>query len=303
MVYPINNQKFFNGNVEIQSGSDSKGYLLPLSNKFFEYFDSEDLIEFGSNKPRINLTQINDSVKVVLQIPISKSGEFISFERIYFSSENDNRTPEIDRNKGLIVEHQVGITVFPLLKPGNSGIEPHYRIQLIDRNITGLIKNSDYLLEFFDNKIKEPIKILNELNNVIEILINNVEKKIVFGSRVKLMHNIVDRSNFRHIIGRVFCTVTTLLLKLNIYDTQCGLKIFSKELSLVFVKEKFISRWLFDIEIFLRIIKEIGIKKTINCSYEMPVHSWIEKGNTKIKFSYFIIAPFDLFKIYRHYKN
>lgn len=162
MVYPINNQKFFNGNIEIQSGSDSKGYLLPLSNKFFEYFDSQDLIEFGSNKPIINLTQMNDSVKVVLQIPISKSGEFISFERIYFSSENDNKIPEIDRNKGLIVEHQVGITVFPLLKPGNSGIEPHYRIQLIDRNITGPIKNSDYLLEFFDNKIKEPVKILNE---------------------------------------------------------------------------------------------------------------------------------------------
>jgi hypothetical protein len=165
MVYPINKQNFFNGNIEITSGNDSKGYLLPLSNKFFEYFNSEDLIESGFNKPKINLTQIIDSVKVTLQIPIAKSGEFISFERIYYSSDNENRTPEIDKNKGLIVEHQIGVTVFPLLKPGNSGIEPHYRVQLIDRNNVGPFKNSDYLLEFYNNKNKECVKVLNEDSN------------------------------------------------------------------------------------------------------------------------------------------
>jgi hypothetical protein len=92
------------------------------------------------------------SVKVTLRIPIAKQGEYISFERIYFqSSENHITKPDEEKNKGVIVEHQFGVTLFPFIKTNNPNIESYYRVQLIDRDVTGILKNTDYDLNFFTN--------------------------------------------------------------------------------------------------------------------------------------------------------
>ena len=49
--------------------------------------------------------------------------------------------------------------------------------------------------------------------------------------------------------------------------------------------------------------KNYGKFNTIGFAYEMPVQTWVEKGNSKIKFSYYLIAPIDLYRIYKHYKK
>ena len=158
----------------------------------------------------------------------------------------------------------------------------HGKAEAIRLGIQSVLNLEFDYIGYLDADLSSP---LNELNNATDFLSNNKHKKIVFASRVKLMHNRVVRSTSRHFVGRVFSTAASILLKLKIYDTQCGFKIFSKELCLSFVNEKFISRWLFDIEIFLRIIKNYGKFNTIGFAYEMPVQTWVEKGNSKIKFS------------------
>lgn len=157
LVYPINKDKFFDGNVNIEVGDDSKGFILPLKKQFFDYFNSDDLLSSLPNKPKIEMVQgAAGSVKVILRIPVAKQGEYISFERIYYQS---SEKPNEEQNKGVIVEHQFGVTLFPFIKTNNPNIESYYRVQLVDRDVTGILKNTDYDLRFFSNTEQDTIDV------------------------------------------------------------------------------------------------------------------------------------------------
>ncbi|HEY0429971.1 MAG TPA: hypothetical protein VGC76_19460 [Pyrinomonadaceae bacterium] len=164
MVYPINKDKFFDGNLIAEVGDDSKGYILPLKKQFFDYFTAEELVSGGGGKPSIKMIQgVANSVKVVLKIPVAKSDEYITFERTYFeSAANQISKPDEEYNKGVVIEHEVGITLFPFIKTRNPNIYTFYRIQLIDRDYYNLVKDNDYRLDFYTNQSPKPVKIVGE---------------------------------------------------------------------------------------------------------------------------------------------
>ena len=161
LVYPINNEKFFDGNVNTDTGDDSKGYILPLKKQFFDYFTSDDLTSSLQGKPKIEMVQLPaGAVKVTLSIPIAKQGESISFERVYYqSAESQLSKPDEEKNKGVIVEHQFGVTLFPFIKTNNSNIEANYRVQLIDRDVIGVLKNTEYDLRFYSNSQQDALEV------------------------------------------------------------------------------------------------------------------------------------------------
>ncbi|SFW83344.1 hypothetical protein [Chitinophaga sancti] len=160
LVYPINKEKFFDGNVITDIGDDSKGYLLPLTKTFFEYFDSVDLLNPLPGKPSVEMRQgVAGSVKVVLRVPVAKAGEYIIFERIYYqSNEMQPGKPDVEKNKGVIVQHEFGITLFPFIKLNNPDIEAYYRVQLVDRDVAGYLRGTEYDLQFFENSSAAPIE-------------------------------------------------------------------------------------------------------------------------------------------------
>ncbi len=164
LVYPINREKFFDGNVNTEVGDDSKGFLLPLKRQFFDYFTPNDLLGAGPGKPSIEMTQgVAGSVRVTLRIPIVKEGEYIAFERTYYQSlEHQITKPDEAENKGVVVEQQVGLTLYPFVKTNLPDIASPYRVQVIDRNVAGVFKNSDYVLQFFNQRANTPIPIANE---------------------------------------------------------------------------------------------------------------------------------------------
>ena len=45
----------------------------------------------------------------------------------------------------------------------------------------------------------------------------------------------------------------------------------------------FISPWLFDVELFARLLNVYGMEKTIQMSYEHPVSKWIDIDGSKVK--------------------
>ncbi|MDD5150199.1 MAG: glycosyl transferase family 2, partial [Flavobacterium sp.] len=93
------------------------------------------------------------------------------------------------------------------------------------------------------------------------------------------------------------------ILDIKVYDTQCGSKLFTKEISEELFQKEFISRWLFDVEIFYRMIHFFGKEKAIEKMREVPLKLWVEKGDSKVKFTYGFKLWFDLFEISRKYKK
>lgn len=136
---------------------------------------------------------------------------------------------------------------------------------------------------------------LEECNEMTQ----NFKDKItfVFGSRIKRVGANIERKRSRFLIGRVIATAISTILKLPVYDTQCGCKVFTKELAKEVFTKLFISKWLFDVEIFQRIMEIYGREKSLEKMIEIPLKSWIEKGDSKVKATYFFKLWIDLFKI------
>jgi len=130
-----------------------------------------------------------------------------------------------------------------------------------------------------------------------------IESEIVFafGSRIKKLDSNIQRKGYRFLIGRVIATFISRQLNLGVYDTQCGCKIFKTELSEQIFTEKFISKWLFDVEIFHRLIKIYGVERMCLISKEVPLKSWIDYDESKVKMTYFFKLWLDLFQIKKAY--
>lgn len=134
---------------------------------------------------------------------------------------------------------------------------------------------------------------------------NHIQGEIIFsfGSRIRKIGSTIDRENSRFLIGRVVATFISNILDIKVYDTQCGSKLFTREISQQLFQKEFISKWLFDVEIFYRMIHHFGREKAITKMLEIPLKSWVEKGDSKVKFTYGFKLWFDLFKISREYKK
>ncbi|WP_347924897.1 glycosyltransferase [Pontimicrobium sp. SW4] len=119
----------------------------------------------------------------------------------------------------------------------------------------------------------------------------------VFGSRIMKVGSTIKRSQSRFLIGRIIATAISNILDLKVYDTQCGCKLFTKELSKVAFKNPFISKWLFDVEIFNRLMVHYGVDQATNHILEIPLKRWIDQGDSKVKLTYFFKLWVDLYKI------
>ncbi|MGM5630739.1 glycosyltransferase [Apibacter raozihei] len=126
---------------------------------------------------------------------------------------------------------------------------------------------------------------------------------MVFGSRIRRIGSQINRKLHRHLIGRIFATLSSTMLDLPVYDTQCGAKAFSNDIARQIFKDPFISNWSFDIEIFFKFIKIVGKENVENSAKEIPLESWRDVGDSKVKLSYSLKLPFELLRIKRYYKK
>jgi len=169
---------------------------------------------------------------------------------------------------------------------------------------TGMIKSLEWqsfeLLAYLDADLATPI---SEIIKMGEIFENRKDIQFVMGSRIRRLGADIQRSTRRHYLGRAFATAASLLLKIGVYDTQCGAKVFVNELIPLLFAEKFLSKWLFDLELIFRLKAIWGIEKSIACMYEMPLSTWHEIKGSKVKIKDFMILPFNLLKIYRFYRK
>lgn len=153
---------------------------------------------------------------------------------------------------------------------------------------------------YWDADLATPLR---SILNFVEVLTGRPDIQMVFGSRVKLLGRHVERRPARHYLGRVFATFASSVLRLPIYDTQCGAKLFrvSSGVEAIF-RKPFLSRWIFDVEILARYIRLAGSPVALQrVIYEYPLEYWSDVGGSKVRPLDFVTATFDLLRIKRTY--
>ena len=123
----VNKADFFDGNYISNSGLKD-GYLLPLTETFFDYFSVEELRgKSPSGKNIIDIKQVASGVEVALRIPIQGENE-VEYKRIYTLDVKADK----ENNKGAIVlaPEDFVIGVFPPVAFSDAK-DAHYRLAII----------------------------------------------------------------------------------------------------------------------------------------------------------------------------
>jgi len=162
----------------------------------------------------------------------------------------------------------------------------------------GMVKVSELAhyshIGFFDADLATP---LDELPEFVKKAESGF--KVILGSRILRLGGQVKRKWYRHYLGRLFATVASSILKLPVYDTQCGAKLFDSKVLKEVITEPFISKWIFDVELIFRLRNLEAIN--LNDYYEVPLSSWEDVGGTSLKWTDFLKAPFELWQLFMRY--
>ncbi len=121
-------------------------------------------------------------------------------------------------------------------------------------------------------------------------------QKMVFGSRKVESNGQIKRSKFRLFASKMIGMVISLIIGLPVKDSQCGAKVFAPMTAKYVFKRSFLSRWLFDVEMFIR-IKNLYQKTTMNFIQEIAVENWEEVEGSHITLSDSLKFPKELLEI------
>lgn len=125
------------------------------------------------------------------------------------------------------------------------------------------------------------------------------EFDVVCGSRMDIAGRDILKQEQRYIFGRFFAIATQQLFRLDLYDTQCGLKTFRGGPQLEHaLREPFDNQWLFDIEILLRLRCHGNFR-----IWEEPLNIWHHSQGSKMKFWTSLSAFLALFRLKLKYSS
>jgi glycosyltransferase involved in cell wall biosynthesis len=138
--------------------------------------------------------------------------------------------------------------------------------------LSGFKKASGTWIGFIDaDGATSPKDVLRILN----IALPSDELDGVFASRIRMLGFNIERPFLRHLSGRIFATLTGVLLNIPIYDSQCGCKFFRKSKILPYLNLCKEQGYLFDIELI-----SICYFKKLNL-LEIPIN-WADQPGGKV---------------------
>jgi glycosyltransferase involved in cell wall biosynthesis len=154
---------------------------------------------------------------------------------------------------------------------------------------------------FWDADLATPLEAIGPFLRLLE---ERPEIAMVFGARVKLLGRHVERRAARHYLGRVFATVASMLLRLPVYDTQCGAKMFRvDDVTRDLWSVPFLGRWTFDVELLARYIERLGSARAAAAHiYEYALERWEDVAGSKVRPVHFLTGLRDVARVYWKYR-
>lgn len=169
------------------------------------------------------------------------------------------------------------------------------KAEAVRRGMLRAIDGGAEILGYLDADMATPPQEMLRLLRNLE----DQDKLVVLGARVRLLGHAILRTGFRHYLGRLFATVASLALGLPVYDTQCGAKIFRNVPALRrSIEQPFGSRWAFDVELLARLTEDPVERLTEKDFLEVPLWTWTDRAGSKLTFSAMVKAALDLVGIY-----
>lgn len=175
------------------------------------------------------------------------------------------------------------------------------KAEAVRRGILEALESRPEFVGFWDADLATP---LAQIPSFLEVFAARPEIEMVFAARVRLLGRSISRRPSRHYVGRVGATLISSSLGLAVYDTQCGAKLFrmTEGLRELFA-DPFLSRWIFDVEIIARLVRQRGRDVAARAIYELPITEWHDVQGSKVKSTDFLRALRDLWKIHRTYNR
>lgn len=168
--------------------------------------------------------------------------------------------------------------------------------EAVRRGVIMALARSPEYVGYLDADLAAPLSQVHLLRDALEA---DAGLWAAIGSRVKLLGRAIERNERRHYIGRVFATAASLALRLPVYDTQCGLKLFrtGPEVRRAFAAP-FLGRWTFDVELLARLRRAAGPDAARRLR-EVPLEEWRERGASKVRWRDGVTAMWELARIRR----
>jgi len=161
------------------------------------------------------------------------------------------------------IREQLGERVYLLDLPRNVGKAEAVRAGMLHASRTSPLNEADWI-GFWDADLATPLSEVTAFLRFGQIVEDRVDS--IWGSRMDRLGSAIRRSYLRHLAGRLVATAAGFLLGLPSYDSQCGAKLFRREIVEIAFSEPFICRWLFDMELLMR-LKDYRI-------VEYPLRQW-----------------------------
>ncbi len=128
---------------------------------------------------------------------------------------------------------------------------------------------------FWDADLATP---LDEIPSFMRAFEEQDSLKAVIGSRWPHLGTDIRRSAVRSVTGAIAKAIIRRILKVPVWDTQCGAKIFSLETARRIFQSPFRTRWLFDVELLSR----IGRRRLREDVREIPLKAWFDIPGSKV---------------------
>ncbi len=170
------------------------------------------------------------------------------------------------------------------------------KAEAVRQGLQGALATGADLVGFADADFATPP---SEIARLVQIC-RETDRRVVFGARVALLGHDIERGLFRHYTGRLFATCSSLVLGFDVYDTQCGAKLFAATTQLhSALAQPFVGRWSFDVELLGRLAAADGTEGFL----EVPLLHWREIGGSKLGMSDSIRSTAELWSVRRRLRK
>jgi len=154
--------------------------------------------------------------------------------------------------------------------PTNKG-----KAEAVRAGMDHLCKNTQVdFVGYWDADLATP---LCEVPRFMHLFEETPKTKVVIGSRWPHLGAGIRRTAKRDIAGSFAKFIIRHVLNAPVWDTQCGAKIFTRDVAAEIFRDRFRTRWLFDVELLIRLEKRLRTDVR-----ECPLETWFDVPGSKV---------------------